>query len=568
MPAPGSYIDITTIPFTRVVTQAEFNVSNEIWFRYIATVPIVIGLQTNSGGTFTPRTLIADNAGATLRALVTGTKGQYFMLETANTYYIQIVRNGGGASNFDFTFTADTASLNSATPVAGDYLVNDDTTGFPAALVDGATGAIKGYFSTIPSGEMGVIRPDNTSLWHDRFGEFSVSNKIASVLDNLTFDASLSAGTNNSTNFPRFAYDRSTDRIYLLDQTDELWYIDNTGVATDTGFFFPADSPQAIAISPDGTKLYYVFSDIDTSIHVKTLSTFADLADLYTVPVVSAGDITFAQASGGWHGDMFTLDNGDVVTWYQNTAGDLHYHLLHVSAAGSLLHDVDFGADVIIDHLAISDFSATDEISIWSFDDFTLAIARFGIWNLTAGSYGGSDVTATGFSAGIGLAGTDKFGVSTSCTFLMMMDLTPPPTFGQITVTKVTVPSGLTQAFEFTAGGGLSPSSFTLNGDGDQQVFLLVPTGSGYSIEETEDDRYDTVITVSNLSPNTNITVGEDENVQVTVTNTFKSGIGSGIYKIVPGDDKRTDTLWNANTSGTTVVKIPNPFGTSGMIGD
>ena len=37
MPVPSSYIDIDTLPMSRTITVAEFNVSNAFWFRRIST---------------------------------------------------------------------------------------------------------------------------------------------------------------------------------------------------------------------------------------------------------------------------------------------------------------------------------------------------------------------------------------------------------------------------------------------------------------------------------------------------------------------------------------------------
>lgn len=133
---------------------------------------------------------------------------------------------------------------------------------------------------------------------------------------------------------------------------------------------------------------------------------------------------------------------------------------------------------------------------------------------------------------------------------------------GTIIVEKVTIPEDDSTEFDFTAGGGLSPTSFSLSG-GETRSFTGVAAGSGYSITETPNAGYITTYEVSNDSPIDNITVEADEVVTVTVTNIAR--IVGGIYKIVPG--KRNDTLWNEDGS-TIDVKIPRPFGRSGMIGD
>ena len=60
---------------------------------------------------------------------------------------------------------------------------------------------------------------------------------------------------------------------------------------------------------------------------------------------------------------------------------------------------------------------------------------------------------------------------------------------GQVSITKNAVPDD-PQDFAFTAGGGLSPTAFSLDDDLDPtlantHVFDDVPAGSGYSVAET-----------------------------------------------------------------------------------
>jgi hypothetical protein len=90
--------------------------------------------------------------------------------------------------------------------------------------------------------------------------------------------------------------------------------------------------------------------------------------------------------------------------------------------------------------------------------------------------------------------------------------------FTGIRVHKVTVPGGSSQGFTFTAGGGLSPASFTLV-DGEDQTFE-VAAGSGYTISEDATPGWSTSITVSNGSSTSDLTVEDGEITVVTVTNT------------------------------------------------
>src|ERR671924_1710059 len=93
---------------------------------------------------------------------------------------------------------------------------------------------------------------------------------------------------------------------------------------------------------------------------------------------------------------------------------------------------------------------------------------------------------------------------------------------GSIIVKKVTNPSPdpSDTSFSFTAGGGLSPSSFSLK-NGQQQTFSNVVPGSGYSAAETVPSGWNlTSATCDDGSPVTNIDVGAGETVTCTFTNT------------------------------------------------
>lgn len=558
MPAPASYIDISSIPFSRLVTQAEFNVADEIWFRYIASGPIVLGYQTNSGGNFTPRTTVYQSDGSTIqKAAFTGTYGAWVYL-TAGTYYIKIVKPLGGTTNFDFTFTADTEVIDViGTLTAGDLIVNDDEN-LPALLMDN-TGAIISFLSGIPGGEMGAILPSNVSFWHDFYGKYSAANHIA------VFDASLNyIGSVNCNliggNKPLFAIDRANNKVYVKNQWDELWTISSAGVATNTGYSFPGDTPQIMAVSPDGSTLFWAARTADGIIHSLNLGTLTANADFYTIPGFVASSDTVGETPNNHPGDYFILDDNTHVLWWYDISA-LTYNLIHISSLGVLLTTKAFVDPNQLNHVAYINGDSA-HVLIWYYSTSVLDTGAFGRLALATG------VIDQNFSSqlmqdGVNMVGTTKFAPSTSCTLLRIQDTPAPTPSGTIIIRKVTNPSGLTQSFDFTSTGGLSPSTFSLNGDGDSRTFLSVPVGT-YGITETAVSGYTTSYSVSSGDPHTAISVGDGDVITVTVTNQLD--LVGGIYKIVPGSNKRNDTIYNSDYS-TQNVAIPNPFGKSGLIG-
>jgi uncharacterized repeat protein (TIGR01451 family) len=98
------------------------------------------------------------------------------------------------------------------------------------------------------------------------------------------------------------------------------------------------------------------------------------------------------------------------------------------------------------------------------------------------------------------------------------------PANGAIVVVKEAIPDDA-QNFTFTAGGGLSPTSFQLDDDSDgtlsnMQVFPNVAPGSGYTVSETVPGNwYQGAATCDNGSEPTDINVGAGDIVTCRFTN-------------------------------------------------
>jgi hypothetical protein len=525
VPAPAAYLTISAVPYSRVVTQAEFNAgtygdaANEVWFRFDTTAAVVLAGHSSSGGTFTPRMIVYDATASSVLKTISGPQSWWYQLAATTTYYIKVVNIHGssplGPTDFDFTSIFDTAALDMAVP-AGSQVINDDTSGFAATVYE-TDGTFIGFLSTVPGGEIGDTLPDGTALIHDRFGLHS-SDKLA-LFDGWTYvtsaDMALGATfphiTNDGTQF--FVVKRSTGGVYT---------VSDAGVVAGPIATISHTGTSAAGVSPDGTILYYTRGYDSDAIHRHNLSTDTPLSDLYTVPELLAGASGYIALSAvNEHpGDLLVMSDGTIVTWYRNTttspAKDV---LLHISAAGTLLHSYEYTA-AQIDHLAYATNSPSAAI-VWffisaptSFDDTR---GRFANVVLATGAVDASFDTDL-FSAGVNkVSGSDQlFGPSASC---IVVTSEYGATTGTIRVDKATVPDASAQSFDFTASGGLSPATFSLT-DGTSQTFSGVTVGSGYSIAETTVAGWSAAFTISNGSPPDNITVAAGETVVVTVTNT------------------------------------------------
>ena len=135
-------------------------------------------------------------------------------------------------------------------------------------------------------------------------------------------------------------------------------------------------------------------------------------------------------------------------------------------------------------------------------------------WDQTSATCSdGSPVTAINVAAG----------ETVTCTFANRKR-------GQINVVVDAVPNDA-QDFAFTAGGGLSPTSFSLDDDSDGTLsnttsFANVPVAGGYTLAQTVPTGWDLASsTCSDGSPITNINVAAGEVITCTFTNNKRGSI-------------------------------------------
>lgn len=561
MPPPGTYIDITALPQSDTVPQADFNagtfggVANECWYRFVTAVDVIIGLHIDEGGTFQPNVRLFANDGTTL-IVNAGTRKTVWVLLSPDTYYYQVRNgNGFGSSDFDFTSDFEQGAFVSTPITAGSYVINDDSAiagsdpfsgdAYPATVF-AADGTFLGFARDVAAGEIGAGLMSGESLWHDRFGTVGASDTLALYDADLALIAGgISIGALGGI-FPLICSNGT--KFYALNRnTLDLYTIDTAGAVTGPIDTLP-DFPFAMGVNNAGTILYTAHGTDDGDIGQWDLVGHAALPDLYTVPGFTTGDNVGLTALNVHPGEILVLsDDSLCVVFFDDSATT--YHLLHLDSGGTLIDDISYmGAGptgVGIDHISYS-LSDPTHIRIWLFTDGVSGNeGRFAELELSSGTLS-NQFDSDLFSAGVSLitSGTQIFGPSASCTMVTLRSAAPPSD-GTITVIKATVPPADPQSFDFTAGGGLSPGSFSLV-DGGSQVYDPVTAGSGYSIIETPVDGWVTTYTVSNdpSNDNTNITVGAGEDVTVTVTNTF---VGSGTLRVIkvtsPSPDPTTTTF-------------------------
>lgn len=422
MPPPPSFLDITPIPFSRTITQAEFNAgtfggtANTLWCRFVTATKIVFGGVTNKGGTFVPTTHIFASDGTTLLWTIDHATNffAWHFLFAAGTYYVQITRHGAGATDFDFSVAFDTrAILTSLTP--GYLIINDDTQNFPAIVMD-TSGNSLGFLDIIPSGEIADGLATGEQLWHDRFG-LQAANQVSAFTATPTYIGSVdTVPPLGGAQFPRITHDNT--RFYIANPfTGDIFPVSAVGVrGAQIASCFDLQGNSIIGVNRAGTVLYNGDQTGASSGVIRRWDLVNDVAlsNLCTLPDFDVGADLFGQTAEGEPGEILSMANDDVICWwFDNTANE--WVLVTIDVTGVVLHQFRYsGVDRLIDHVHY--FTDDAHLRIWFFTDFALTRAKYAEVKRSDGSIT-ADFDTDVFTAGINRVANSVtiFGPAESC---------------------------------------------------------------------------------------------------------------------------------------------------------
>jgi hypothetical protein len=408
---------VAPFPYSRVVTQAEFNIANQVYFKYTTTVNTVISSFTNIGGTFTPKIFMYLSDGNTL--VNSFSNHPFFRVIGPGDYYFKIVRAAGGASNFDFTtsFTLASLTVGSSVPL-NSVLVNDDTSGFPATMWNPDTGALIAVLLQVPGGEMGASLLSGQTLWHDRYRNYR-SGHLTILDNNFNFIFELDT-TPPLTSAPDICCIASgaTNWYVVSNINNHIYKVTKDGVITDTGGILSAFT-SAIGINKEETILYWAEGFTSSSIHRYDLVGLAALSDLYTVPGLAGNGFIALTNLDNHNGEIIVLDDSNIVTWYVNTTTNKSF-IIHINSNGTLINQYEqTGTYKFVDH--INPRNTATLFNVWFYDTSNVK-GELSVFNLLTGTRldNLADIFSTGEgqSSGSFTGATNYFGRSISCVML------------------------------------------------------------------------------------------------------------------------------------------------------
>lgn len=176
MPAPpntslGTATAIGSLP--QSITQTgihDAGTTYPVWYKYTATSDdIVIGLWGFGGAAgsgYQPDVTVWLDA-------VTQYLGGYgadnipiqVPVDAGTTYYFKFTPNGGNPNPATLTLAVERHA--DRTPPTGSIVVNDDTEGFPCAVLDPNSGEVLRFVNDFPSGEQGDVLDNGIACVHD-----------------------------------------------------------------------------------------------------------------------------------------------------------------------------------------------------------------------------------------------------------------------------------------------------------------------------------------------------------------------------------------------------------------
>jgi hypothetical protein len=425
MPPPSSFVDITAIPYSRVITPTEFNVANEFWFRLIigsVANEIVFSERNTNPNIFVN---LYQSDGTTLISRFKPSTWTFWKF-TVGTYYIKLDTFPIGPIGANFTYNAESKPLNGFVTEPGSVLIQYDNNDadHPSIVID-SDGNVTGFASAIPSTEIGTALANGYQLYHDRFGKYGTVHALILINPDLTFNLKIIPST-PFTAFPRITHS-NTDFYALNWSNGQLWKITTAGVITlvTTIAEVAAEDVDPIGMNSDGTILYFGL-DNDLGTIRKYVIAGGVTTTLYAIPGFDSTD-RLSQTPDSHPGEIIVLPDGSLVTWWEDNSAN-EQRIIHLSAAGALLNSIVFAEPIRIDHIDYFNTVLSTHVKIRVFLDFGNTQSRIGNLNLATGVIEDSYIVDSFSGAQNTTSNNNPFGPAESCTVTVLF---PPGDGGE-----------------------------------------------------------------------------------------------------------------------------------------
>lgn len=499
-----------------------------VWYKYVAVANNILGfLGLGDLSVYEPTTWIFSPDAITSYLNINNQNAPIQVpVILGNTYYFEIIPNSGSPNPASLTVSLENAPASGIS--IGSLLINDDTGGFPAAIISGIDGSVINFINPFVAGERADIFNNGISIFEDGTNSNTALYNTSLVRTGTVAFNSASAIRINKTSQLAYLGNAGGGATHATVVT-----CTSAGVLGGTTFDLGSAGLVAVCTSPDDKTLYFG-RGTSSAVHRWDLVNNVALTDL----VATIASTALA--------DLLGLDDGSIlVLYFPLTAA----YVKQYDSSGSLIRT--FTLPVNISTSPKLAYAVDHPNSFWAWTHNSNGTSTFTNFKVSDGSTlntlttpefedGQSQVTPVSLTPA-------RFGISQSCPFIVLLN-----SGSTIVVGKASNP--LASGVTFTING---PSgSFPIVTDTSGQVISVTP--GTYSITEVSNTGYQPSYFVSNdpvLNRNTAIVVGSGALVDVVILNTLSQKYG-GLYTLVPG--KQQDTL--RNQDGSTVLKIINWF--------
>lgn len=473
MPAPTNISALTALDFGPLPASISQNVHDAgttytVWYKYTAQPgEIVIGVfGWGGGGSYEPMVVVYTGPAAAPVEYLTGFYGYNVPIQVpvtpGETYYFEFQTSSPSVTPAVLAIEVERAPAQPFQP--GDILITDFTEGYPTAVVDKDSGAVKAFLPIVatdfgditPAGIVAVQNgPDPTKLeLYDAhlahlisvagvFGGGSPSwlNNLRRQAGGTTFWAGTSQAATNAT----------------------VRTISDAGVIGGTTWVLGTNSRslKGLATNPAATVAYY-YQAANSAVHRWDLALDIAMADL----------VADVAGYGSQKDGICVLADGTILVSYIDQSNPRNDEVRAYDDAGTLLNTHTLPTGSSLDRCA----TATDDPTsfwVWSFPNSSTA--RFERLR-TTDFVVLETLDVTLFNQGVSEEtpnpDPERFGVSNSCPLIVLRTASAAPSVTTVTPTYPTCGSDL-------------PQRITLTGEDFPDDPVVTATGPGGAVAVT-----------------------------------------------------------------------------------
>ncbi len=398
----GTATDLGSLPASVVQTVDDSGTTYTVYYKFTAPAGVTVVGAWGFGDltTYQPTIVPYDSTQTQILSITVANKPIQFTVTAGELYYLEFTPNGGNPSPAVLTLSV-LKGPTFAVPV-GSIAVNDDTVGFPLALLSStADNTVLTFVSPFAAGEAGDTLADGTVL---------VQNIDTNSADRYNSAYQLLSSTAITGNL-RMRTCLTPQVFYVGTSTNPATYrtITGAGVVSSAHNLTAHTSLAALASNNAETILYHADFGNNKAINRWDTVNHVALTDL----AVGIANYTC--------GDILYTTNDLIVVGYYKTTATTDYQVLVYDTAGSTVHTFNYGSWVSSQpRLA---YAIDDPMSFWVFlhPAATVGVSQFVNTKISDGSAITSHVS-TEYEHGIYKAAatatpTARFGNSFSCPF-------------------------------------------------------------------------------------------------------------------------------------------------------